>query len=151
RLPRAVLAAAALAAVLLGLIGNYREVDASGDVTPYLFAHRNLEAVEPNALIVSEYDGRTFSLWVYNATDFRQSHPNVVVVYKFLLVWPWYVNPLARRYPDLRVPPASNDIDLQMNRIIARNIKRRPVYLVRDDPGLAPIFRLSPTGYPPIP
>jgi len=150
-LPRVVLGAACLTAVSLGLIGNYRDVDASGDITPYLYAHRNLEAVEPNALIVSEYDGRTFSLWFYKATDFRRSHPNLVVVYKYLLVWPWYVNHLSRRYPELALPPASNDIDLQMNRVIARNIRRRPVYLVRDDPGLASVFRADPVGYPPIP
>jgi len=149
--PRGVLAAASVAAVLFGLIGHYGDVDASQDITPYLFAHRNLEAVEPNALIVSEYDGRTFSLWFYKATDFRESHPKVVVVYKYLLIWPWYLNHLSRRYPDLALPPPSNDIDLQMNRIIARNIKRRPVYLVRDDPGLASVFRVSPLGYPLIP
>ena len=150
-LPRGVLAAAALAAVLLGLIGNFRVVDASGDVTPYLYAHVNLEAVEPNALIVSEYDGRTFSLWFYKATDFRQSRPQLVVVYKYLLIWPWYLHHLSRRYPDLALPPPSNDIDLQMNRIIARNIRLRPVYIVRDDPGLASIFRADPVGFPAIP
>jgi len=151
RLARLALAAFALAVVVLGVVRNYREVDASADATPYVYAHRNLETVEPNALIVSEYDGRTFSLWFYKATDFRQSHPNLVVVYKALLVWPWYLHHLAKRYPDLAVPPGSNDPDLLMNRLVARNIERRPVYLVRDDPGLARIFRLEPTGYPLLP
>ena len=45
-------------------------VDASADLIPYVYARRSLEAVEPNALIVSEYDGRTFALWFYKATEF---------------------------------------------------------------------------------
>ena len=38
-----------------------------------------------------------------------------------------------------------------MNRLVARNIRRRPVYLVRDDPALASIFVTEPAGYGPIP
>jgi hypothetical protein len=144
---------AALAALGLGtqIASSYREVDASRDVTPYVYAHRNLETVEPNALIVSEYDGRTFALWFYKATDFKRSHPDLVVAYKYLLAWPWYLHHLARRYPSLSVPPPSRDLDLTMNRLVARNVRKRPVYLVRDDPGLASIFQVRPVGYAPIP
>jgi len=38
-----------------------------------------------------------------------------------------------------------------MNRLIARNLEQRPVYLTRPDPGLASVFRTEPVGYPPIP
>jgi hypothetical protein len=38
-----------------------------------------------------------------------------------------------------------------MNRLIARNIRKRPVYLVRRDPALLSIFTLEPAGYPPDP
>jgi len=145
------IAAACLATVALGLFGNYKEVDASGDITPYLYAFHNLEAVEPNALIVSEYDGRTFSLWFYKATDFRKSRPGVVVAYKSLLVWPWYQHHLSRRYPTLAVPPYPGNLDAFMNRMIARNIRNRPVYLVRRDPALLPIFTTEPVGDPGIP
>jgi hypothetical protein len=150
-LVRVAIAASAVVGVALALSVHYREVDVSGDLTPYLFAHRNLEAVEPNALIVSQYDGRTFSLWFYQATDFKASRPDLVVAYKYLLVWPWYLGHLARRHPTLAVPPYQGDLDLAMNRLIARNIKRRPVYLVRKDPGLASIFTEEPVGYAPIP
>jgi hypothetical protein len=131
--------------------GNYAAVDASKDLTPYLYAQRNLAAVEPNALIVSEYDGRTFSLWFYKATDFKKSHPQLAVAYKYLLVWPWYLSQLAHVYPWLHVPAYHGDLDDLMNRFIARNIDRRPVYLTRLDPALAPVFRAEPVGYPPIP
>jgi hypothetical protein len=126
-------------------------VDASRDLTPLLYAERNIGAVEPDALIVSEYDGRTFSLWFYKATEFKTSHPKLVVAYKYLLVWPWYLHQLAHVYPWLRVPAHHGDLDDTMNRFIARNLDQHPVYLTRPDPGLAPVFRADPVGYPPIP
>jgi hypothetical protein len=137
--------------VVLGFVSNWSKVDASGDLTPYVYAERNLSSVEPNALIVSEYDGRTFALWFYKATDFRKSHPGLVVAYKYLLVWPWYLNHLARYYPTLAVPGYPGNLDLMMNRFIARNIRRRPVYLTREDPGLLPLFQTTPVGDPRLP
>jgi hypothetical protein len=145
------LAAALVLAVTLGLTTHWRQVDASGDLTPYVYAERNLSSVEPNALIVSEYDGRTFALWFYKATDFKRSHPSLVVAYKYLLVWPWYLDHLARFYPSLAVPGYPGDLDLMMNRLIARNIRKRPVYLTRQDPGLLPLFRTVPVGDPKLP
>lgn len=153
-LPRG--AGVALPAIaLLGAAGegatHHRAVDASRDVRPWVWAHRNLEAVEPNALILSEYDGRTFALWFYKATEFRRSRPELTVVYKYLLVWPWYQRHLARIDRALAVPPYPGDLDAMMNRVVARNIRRRPVYLVRRDPGLLPLFTLEPVGYGPDP
>ncbi|TMQ60472.1 MAG: DUF2723 domain-containing protein [Candidatus Eisenbacteria bacterium] len=147
---RAAVRGASIAALaggaLLGFASNWKRVDASGDLTPYLYAQHNLSAVEPNALIVSEYDGRTFSLWFYKATDFKKSRPDLVVAYKYLLVWPWYLHHLARHDRTLSVPGYPGDLDLMMNRLIARNIRKRPIYLTREDPGLLPIFRTERVG-----
>ena len=155
---RRVPAAAAGALLALALAGcgyeavaHWSDVDASRDVRPWVWAHRNLEAVEPNALVVSEYDGRTFALWFYTATEFQKSHPGLTVAYKYLLVWPWYRGHLVRVDPTLAMPPYPGTLDAMMNRLIARNIRRRPVYLVRRDPGLLPIFALEPAGYAPDP
>ena len=139
-------AAALVTGVALSFATSWRRVDASGDLTPYVYAQRNLSSVEPDALIVSEYDGRTFALWFYKATDFKKSHPGLVVAYKYLLVWPWYLSHLARYYRGLSVPGYPGNLDLMMNRLIARNIRRRPVYLTREDPGLLPLFRTEPVG-----
>lgn len=144
---RVALAALALGAAAYALPAHWAGVDASRDLRPWLYARRNLEAVEPNALVLSEYDGRTFALWFYKATEFRATRPNVAVVYKYLLVWPWYQHHLARRYPSLSIPRYGGDLDAMMNRVIARNIRKRPVYLVRDDPALLSIFRTEPAGY----
>jgi transmembrane protein TMEM260 (protein O-mannosyltransferase) len=149
---RRVPAAAAGALLVLALAGcGYEAVAHWSDVRPWVWAHRNLEAVEPNALVVSEYDGRTFALWFYKATEFRQSHPGLTVAYKYLLVWPWYRGHLVRVDPKLAMPPYPGTLDAMMNRLIARNIRKRPVYLVRRDPGLLPIFALEPAGYAPDP
>jgi Protein of unknown function (DUF2723) len=151
RVLRGALAAVAAAIVLTGAWRSWREVDVSADLVPYLYARRSLEAVEPNALIVSEYDGRTFALWFYKATEFRASHPDLVVAYKYLLVWDWYRLHLAKRYRGLAVPPGDESLDVLLNRMVARNIRHRPVYLVRDDPALAPVFTTEPVGLPQLP
>jgi hypothetical protein len=144
-------AALALSAGAYGLLANYRAVDASTDVRPWIWARQNLQAVEPDALIVSEYDGRTFALWFYKATEFRRTHPHLAVVYKYLLVWPWYQRQIAHAYPTLSVPPYPGSMDAMMNRLISRNIRKMPVYLVRRDPELLPIFVAEPAGYGPDP
>lgn len=153
--PGRIAAWAMLVAALLpagyGFAAHYGAVDASRDVRPWVWAHRNLEAVEPDALILSEYDGRTFALWFYEATEFRKSHPKLTVLYKYLLVWPWYQRHMARVDRNLAIPPYPGNLDAMMNRVIARNVRRRPVYLIRRDPGLLPIFTLQPAGYPPDP
>jgi hypothetical protein len=107
--------------------------------------------VEPESLIVSEYDGRTFALWFYKATEFRRTHPHLAVVYKYLLVWPWYQRQIAHAYPTLSVPPYPGSMDAMMNRLISRNIRKMPVYLVRRDPALLPIFETETVGYGPDP
>lgn len=148
---RGAIAVVALGVGVLGAVSSHGAVDASRDVRPWVWAHRNLEAVEPNALIVSEYDGRTFALWFYKATDFERTRPDLVVIYKYLLVWPWYRHHIARVYHTLGVPPYPGDMDGMMNRVIARNIRQRPVYLVRKDPALLSIFTTEPIGYGPDP
>jgi len=150
-LGRTALGIGAAALIVLMARTNWPLVDASNDMTPYLYARRNLEAVEPNALIVSDYDGRTFSLWFYKATEFKQSHPELAVVYKNLLVWDWYRYHIAKRYPGLVPPSGPPDPNLMLNRIVARNIKNRPVYLVRPDSALVSLFKTEPVGYPPMP
>jgi hypothetical protein len=145
-LGRAALGIAAAALVTLMARTNWPLVDVSGDMTPYVYARRNLEAVEPNALIVSDYDGRTFSLWFYKATEFKKSHPHLAVVYKSLLIWDWYRYHIAKRYPGLVSPSGPPDANLMLNRIVARNVKNRPVYLARRFRARVPL-RIEPVGY----
>jgi hypothetical protein len=132
-----------IACVLPPALRNARDVDASADLTPYVFGQAAFRAVEPNALIVSEYDGRTFALWFFRETEFKESNAGSVVVYKYLLVWPWYVHNLRALHPDLRVPDAG-PMDEVMLALVSANLDARPVYTVRDDPALIPFFELRP-------
>jgi len=132
-----------LACVLPPALGNARKVDASADLTPYVFGQATFGAVEPNALIVSEYDGRTFALWFFRETEFRETHAGSVVVFKYLLVWPWYVQNLRKLHPNLRVPDAG-PMDYVMLALVSSNLDSRPIYTVRDDPALRPFFELKP-------
>ncbi|MBN1503794.1 MAG: DUF2723 domain-containing protein, partial [Candidatus Eisenbacteria bacterium] len=142
---RGTLAAVALlvACALPPALGNAKNVDASSDLTPYVFGRAAFRAVEPNALIVSEYDGRTFALWFFRETEFRETHARSVVAFKYLLAWPWYVHNLRTLHPDLRVPDAG-PIDPAAVALVTDNLDTRPVYTVRDDPALRPFFVLKP-------
>jgi hypothetical protein len=131
------------AAVLPAATNNKKRADASSDLYPYVFGRATFRVIEPDALVVSEYDGRTFALWFFRETVYRETHPRCIVVMKYLLVWPWYTESLRKLYPDLSVPEAG-DMDATLVSLVASNLGRRPVYAVRDDPALRRLFRLKP-------
>lgn len=122
---------------------NRNETDASADLYPYVFGRATFRIVEPNALIISEYDGRTFALWFFSQTEFKKSHPDCIVVLKYLLVWPWYVDNLKKLHPDLAISEAG-PMDAVMLSLVASNIEKRPIYTVRDDPALKTFYDLRP-------
>ncbi len=132
-----------LAAILPAARQNRSHTDASADLYPYVFGRATFRVVEPDALIMSEYDGRTFALWFFRETEYRDTHPDCIVIMKPLLVWPWYIDNLKALHPDLVVPEAGN-IDATAVSIVASNLDRRPVYAVRDDPALRRFFELRP-------
>jgi hypothetical protein len=132
-----------LAAILPAARQNRRDTDASSDLYPYVFGRTTFRVVESNALIMSEYDGRTFALWFFRETEYKETHPDLVVIMKPLLVWPWYIENLRELHPDLTVPEAGNS-DATMISLVASNMDRRPVYAVRDDPALRQFFELKP-------
>jgi hypothetical protein len=120
--------AVSLAVGLLGL-GVLRaaavapQVDASWDRSAELFAARVLDGLPPDAVVVSERDETTFSLWYRQALGERN---DVVVVDSRLLFRDWYQGNLARRYPDLN-PAAVRPGGL--------TALERPVYLLVGPPG----------------
>ncbi|KPJ60782.1 MAG: hypothetical protein AMJ46_04745 [Latescibacteria bacterium DG_63] len=132
-----------LAAIVPAARENRKETDASADLYPYVFGRATFRVVEPDALIVSEYDGRTFALWFFREAEHRETHPGCIVVMKPLLVWPWYIDNLRKLYPDLVVPEAGL-VDETAVLLVGSNIDTRPVYAVRDDPTLRQFFELRP-------
>ncbi|MFH0778491.1 MAG: DUF2723 domain-containing protein [Candidatus Eisenbacteria bacterium] len=142
-LPLTLASALLVAAVLPPTLVNKRAADATADMYPYAFGRAAFRAVEPNALIVSDYDGRTFALWFFKETEFRETHRDCVVALKGLLMWPWYTENLSKLYPDLSLPEAF-ETDEAMLEFVAHNIARRPVYTVREDSCLVPCFSYVP-------
>jgi hypothetical protein len=98
-------------------------LDASADQSAALFGRRVLAALPPDALVVSERDETTFSLWYRQALGER---PDVVVVDNRLLAQDWYQHHLIRRYPDLS-PAAVKPGGL--------TALARPVYILEGPPG----------------
>lgn len=119
-----VLAGAALGLLLLSRgTAIAPRLDASGDDSAARFAERILAELPAKALVVSERDESTFSLWYYQAVGRR---PDVVVVDGRLLFRDWYREQLLARYPDL--DPAA----LRPGALTALD---RPIFVLDGDPG----------------
>jgi len=132
-----------MVSILPVALHNGNKTDASKDLHPYIFGRAAFRIVEPNALIISEYDGRTFALWFFGQTEFKKSHEDCVVVLKYLFVWPWYVDNLKKLHPDLSLSQAG-PMDEVMLELVSSNIEKRPIYTVREDPTLTPFYNLRP-------
>jgi hypothetical protein len=88
-------------AVLWPVPAYRRELDASHDDSALRYARSTLNGLPSRALVVSDYDESTFSLWYAQALGQRR---DVVVVDSRLLFFDWYQDNLAQRYPDLYLP-----------------------------------------------
>ena len=128
-----------LSLVLLTILGwrglaTAPQVDASTDLTAVRFGEQALARVSPQALLVSDDDKTTFSLWYWQALGHRT---DVVVVDSRLLHYQWYRDHLTQQYPDLN-PAAVRHGGL--------TALARPVYVLAGPPEAAqvrPVATLS--------
>ncbi|MDQ3809506.1 MAG: DUF2723 domain-containing protein [Chloroflexota bacterium] len=116
------------AMVMLALLGLHASETAAtltlnGDSSANVFAQRMLMSLPHHAVVVSDRDETTFSLWYRQALGDR---PDVVVVDSRLLFRDWYRHNLVERYPDL--DPAA----VRPGGLTALN---RPVYALVGAPG----------------
>lgn len=88
-----------LALPLLSMVSRFGELDLSSDREAYISAQRLLQEAAPNALVLSRGDRQTFSLW-YARYGLRQ-RPDVIVIDRWLLDFPWYRADLAARDSEL--------------------------------------------------
>lgn len=93
------LALAALLATAAQGPATYARVDASGDRQARDFARDVLAALPPRAVLLSDSDAHTFSLWY--AQDVLGLRPDVAIVDLRLVAWPWYRAALERRHAGL--------------------------------------------------
>lgn len=134
----------ALAATWVLLVRTGAEAAQSArDTSAYDYACAGVDVLEPNALVLSRGDGRTFSLWYGSAV--RTPRPDVAVVYESLLDWPWYQRYLAERHPDVLIPPRAPEA-VRRYLFLSANLARRPVYLTEVPPDVAARFELQVAG-----
>lgn len=123
---RRALAAAVIAAALAllpgaSLVRHWSSHDLSRDADARGFISAALAEAEPNAVILSASDARTFALWY--AVYGQRQRSDLAPVNVNLLGFDWYRRTVAETHPDL--PPNAGMLTEQWIAAVAR---QRPVY-----------------------
>lgn len=92
----AVMSAALLVIVAVKAVEHLPEVDASRDHRAEEFARSALDAAPPAAMIFTNGDEDTFSLWYFHFA--LNERPDLIIVVKRLLAFDWYRLQLQERY-----------------------------------------------------
>ncbi len=101
--------------LLIGLLGvtlalnalqQHPGVDASQDTAAENFGRAAMEQAPPNALIFTQADRDTFTLWYFHLA--LGQRPDAAVIVEPLLSQAWYRKNLADVYPTLTVPTAAS-------------------------------------------
>jgi hypothetical protein len=95
------------------------QLDMSHDDQAARFGRQIFAALPPEAIVVSDRDETTFSLWYRQALGER---PDVVVVDQRLLAYEWYQHHLKQRHPSLDITNGLSS-------------SSQPVYLLTGIPG----------------
>ena len=82
----------------------------SADHTVERYAQLVLNSAPARAVIFTEGDEATFSLWYFHYAYHQR--PDIAVVCDDLLVQPWYRDVLKQNYPDLVVPEHPQEQDI---------------------------------------
>jgi hypothetical protein len=91
-----------LAGLLVRSLYLFPELDASRDGRAEAFGHEIMSSAPPDALIFTDTDEETFSLWYFHfALKERQ---DLSIVAEGLLPFDWYQKSLGWTYPSLTVP-----------------------------------------------
>jgi hypothetical protein len=90
-----------LVLVLLSTNGvrNYPQVDASQDNRAVVFGETVLAEIPQNAILVTQADQDTFTLWYYHFALGKR--PDVAVLNNGMLAFEWYRQQMQEIYPDL--------------------------------------------------
>lgn len=88
--------------LIVGVIGNWKDVDASQDARAGNFVKEVFMFAPENAIVFAEGDQAIFSLWYFHfALDQRT---DLVVLATDLLHYDWYQESIKRTYPPLVMP-----------------------------------------------
>lgn len=141
-LPAAVvIAAVVLSGPLATLPARWRNISLAGDTAAEDYSRTVIGTVPPGSLILSDGDGRTFALWYRQSVTGRS---DVTVVYRSLLVWPWYRENVARRDSTFRLSVHDRPMVETSRHVIVENMDHRPVYTTFVDRWVSKNFRSRP-------
>ncbi len=84
------------------LIHTMPKVDASQDQRAEIFGQTILNTLPQNAIVITENDEATFSLWYFHFG--LKMRNDISVVANGLLPYGWYVETLKQTYPELNIP-----------------------------------------------
>jgi hypothetical protein len=119
---------AALCLICIGplsaLVVHYGAMDVHQHVDAHTFGREVLAAAPQRAILLSQRDAHTFTLWYFQRVLGRR--PDVAVVDTGLLGYDWYRADLARAYPGLIVPgdPVASGSARGMDKLIQENPTR---------------------------
>lgn len=132
RFSRARVLLTGLGALLIVLLGArslqlYPTVTLREATEPRDYGVRTLTALPPHAVLVTNRDEESFSLWYAQyALGIR---PDIALVSPPLLEFDWYQRHLERVYPDLVVGGLDGPIGSRFFDVMRRNLPARPVFL----------------------
>ncbi|HEX7879017.1 MAG TPA: DUF2723 domain-containing protein, partial [Candidatus Eisenbacteria bacterium] len=108
------------------------------------YARDALALLPERAVVLSDGDGRSFSLWYRQVVN---GDWDKAIVYRLLLVWPWYHENLRVRHPDLPLPPVTRSVLENGKQFVAMNLAAgRPVYTTTVDDWLSDGWSAAPEG-----
>ena len=120
---------------------NFSPLDLSKDRTAYEYGAGAFEILEPSSIVIADTDRHTFALWYFSYVVGER--PDVAVLNKTLLGYPWYRDNLRLLYPQVTIP--DGDLDALIH-LIESNRVDYPIYLTDNDPDLWTQYSFSRRG-----
>jgi hypothetical protein len=122
--------ALSLAILLLPLLSiwlNFADQDISRDDEAHTFAQRTLRIVEPEAIIVTDDDPHTFSLW-YSRYGLGV-RPDVAIINLNLLPHAWYRQTLLQSHSRLLLSDRADRPTITLSTLVEQNYSKAPIYV----------------------
>lgn len=132
---------------VVSLVSNFRSLDLSQDREAWGYGTGVLEGVEPDAILISQTDPHTFTLWYFRYAERRRT--DVAVFDADLLPFKWYRVNAGHVHPDVAIPdeyvPAVGSPTYLLS-FIEQNWNNHPIYLTDPSSPVEHRYRLSQEG-----
>jgi hypothetical protein len=129
---------------LLSLSVNFSTADLSRDNEALVYAQQILHSVEPGAVIITDSDPYTFSLW-YGRYGLGQ-RPDIAVINHHLLAYDWYRQTLQHYHAHLLFPDRAGQPLETVPALVEANIGGQPIYLAMLKPVKLNSYQLEMQG-----